>query len=108
MTDITHPGTMVIEFQDTDSTHAAVMCPVRFDQLAPIAESNGSRVRSIHDRKVLRHYIEDLFLLLFTRRLGQFLQVGQWDAELKRVWNHIHVNTIRARLSIADSDNNNK
>lgn len=70
---IVYPRAVVIELKDTDATNAAVMCPVRFDHLATVAKSNGSRVRSIHDRQFLCDYIEDLFLLLLTRRLGQFL-----------------------------------
>lgn len=81
---VVYPGTVMVELKDTHATYTAVVRPVRFDDLTAVTETNSSCVCAIDYGQVLGHNIEDLFLLLFARRFGQFLQVSQRDAELER------------------------
>lgn len=74
----------MVELKDTHATYTAVVRPVRFDDLTAVTETNSSCVCAIDYGQVLGHNIEDLFLLLLARRLGQFLQVSQRDSELER------------------------
>lgn len=81
---VVDPGTVMIELKDTNTTDTAVVRPVRFDDLTAVTETNSSRVCAIDYGQVLGYNIEDLLLLLFACRFGQFLQISQRDAELER------------------------